>query len=506
MTTIPTDRRTDTHSQNTLLNGVFILPVLLSFLLRLSRRFRAFSILTILLSTTAMAAQPNWITMQNENFRVYSTASERATREALNQFERVRGFFVQFTGAAPDKPVPISIVIFGSEKEYQPYRLNAFATAYYSSQSDRDFIVVGKLGAQSSQIATHEYTHLVFQHAGYSLPPWLNEGVAELYSTLRSAGSDTEFGDVLLGRLQALNTEKWVPMETILAADKTSPYYNETKQAGSLYNQSWALVHMLATTEQYRSKFWEVVQAVNNGTPSVQALEVTYGMPFAKLEAALKSYIRGNNFNMLKIKIRLDGTEKLMSQPADMFEVREAQAELLMGLQGRQGEARTRFEELAREDAKRPEPWANLGYLAWRDGKPSEAAEHFANAFALGSRSPRLLLDFARLAGRDKPEASAAALTALLELEPKNLDARLVLANLQMSQSQFSEAVATARPIVSVKTVEQRDNLLYMRAFAAMRLGEVAAARALAEELKKVGASQDFRARADEILRLTNQW
>jgi Flp pilus assembly protein TadD len=443
--------------------------------------------------------------MQNENFRVYSTASERATRDAVNQLERVRGFFVQFTGATPDKPVPITVVIFGSEKEYQPYRLNPFATAYYSGSSDRDFIVVGKLGEESSRTATHEYTHLEFAHAGYSLPPWLNEGLAELFSTLRAAGNDTEFGDVLLGRLQELNREPWMPMETILAADKDSPYYNETKQAGSLYNQSWALVHMLATTDKYRPKFGEMLRTVNNGTPSVQALETVYGVPFAELETALKTYIRRNTFNKLTVKIRLDRTERLTGQPADMFDVREAQAELLMGLPGRQVEARTRFEELAREDAKRPEPWANLGYLAWRGGKADEAAEHFAKALALGSRSPRLLLNFAQLARQDKPESSAAALTALLDLEPNNVDARLMLANLQMSQGQFSEALATARPIASVRTTDQRDNLLYLRAFAAMRLGDVAKARALAEELKKVSSSQDFRMRADELLRFSNR-
>src|SRR5258706_16030486 len=121
-----------------------------------------------------------------------------------------------------------------------------------------------------------------------------------------------------------------------------------------------------------------MVIAVNNGVPSVQALETAYGVPFATIETELKSYIRGNSFSQLKVKIRLDDTEKLTSQPADMFEVREAQAELLIGLQGRQVEARTRFEGLAREEVKRPEPWAGLGYLALRDGKRDEAAEPFA--------------------------------------------------------------------------------------------------------------------------------
>jgi Flp pilus assembly protein TadD len=290
-------------------------------------------------------------------------------------------------------------------------------------------------------------------------------------------------------------------METILAADQKSPYYNEAKQAGSLYDQSWALVHMLATSEKYRSKFGEVVKLVNDGTPSVQALETTYGIPFAQLENALKSYIHDDNFYKLKVKIRLDATDKLTAQPADLFDVREAQAELLMGLRDRQGEARTRLEGLTVEDPKRPGPWASLGYLAWRDGDSPKAAEHFGKAIELGDRNPRLLLNFAQLAGWEKPDRAAAALTALLELEPRNIDARLLLANVQMNQRQFAAALDTARPIKTVRTEEQRDRLTYLRAFASMGLGDMENARALAEQLKKVSTSAQMQSRADDILR-----
>jgi Tfp pilus assembly protein PilF len=466
---------------------------------------RVFCLSAILLSTVAISAQPTWIAMQNDNFRVYSTARERETRDALDQFERVRGFFIQLTGTPPGKPVPVSVVIFGSEKEYQPYRLNEFATAYYSSLSDRDLIVVGKLDEESSRVASHEYTHLVFRQEGYSLPPWLNEGMAELFSTLRATGADTEFGDALPERLKELQRETWVPLETILAVDQQSPYYNEKKQAGSFYDQSWALVHMLATTDKYRPKFWDIVKAINDGTPSVQALETAYSMPLARLETELQHYISGSRFNKLRITIKLGDTDNLKSEPADMFDVHEALAELLIGQEGKQAEARDRFEELAREDAKRPEPWANLGYLAWREGKPGEAAQRFGRAFDLGSRSPRLLLNFAQLAHQDKPEDCTAALMALLDLEPKNLDARLLLTQLQVQQGQFPEALVTAGSISVVRTAEQRDILLYLRAYTAMRVGDMSVARTQAQELKRVSSAQNMQQRADDILRISNR-
>jgi len=462
-------------------------------------------VLALLMCTAARAGQPTWILMQNQNFRVYSSANERDTREVLNQFELIRGFFSQITGVKHDQVEPVSVMIFGTEKEYQPYRFNEFATAYYSNNSDRDFIVVGKLGEQSRQTASHEYTHLEFAHAGYSLPPWLNEGIADLFSTLRSQGEFTLYGDILPGRLQELGRQKWVPLQTILAADQTSPYYNESSKAGSLYDESWALVHMLATAEEYRDKFWGLVNAVNGGMPSVEALEKTYGMPFAKLESTLRSYIEGNRFYQIKVKVALGGVDKLTSQPADLFEVHELQAALLMGLKDRQGEARSRLEELTKEDATRPGPWANLGYLAWRGGDRDQAVEYFGKAYDLGNRRPRMLSDYAHLVAPSNRERSVEVLRAYLQSQPDNVDARLFLGSLLMSLDKAEEAMAATRSITQVRSLQQRDDLLYLRAFASLQLSDYATARLLAEKLKSTTASESVRSRAEDILRIAAQ-
>lgn len=456
--------------------------------------------IALLLCARAHAGQPTWIVMQNDDFRVYSSARERDTRDMLGQLELIRGFFNQITGAKPVKAEPVLVVIFGTEKEYQPYRINSYASAYYAKRADRDYIVIGKPGEESSQITSHEYTHLAFAHAGYSLPPWLNEGIADLFSTLHPRGDWTLYGDVLPGRLQEVNREPWVPLQVILAADHSSPYYNESSKAGALYDESWALVHMLATSNPYRAKFWDMVKAVNNGTPSVQALEQTFGMPMSKLEDIVQSYIRGDLFNQLKVKVALQGMEKLSAQPANALDVREIEAAMLAGLPGRQDEARTRFEQIAREDTTRPGPWSNLGYLAWEAGDHAKAAEDLGHSFDLGNRSPKLLLDYAHLSLADHPEHSVSALKALVNVQPEDVDARLFLAQTQMRLDLFADALATVKYISSVKTPEQRDNLLYLRAFTAMQLKDCNTARLNAEQLKHVTSTDNMRNEADYVL------
>lgn len=466
---------------------------------------RTLAWLVFLVPAFASAAPPAWITVQNPDFQVFSAANEHDTRAAISQLERVRGFYITMMGAPPAKPLPIDIVIFGNEKDYIPYRGNGFSTAHYTRSADRDFIVIGKLGEQSSQIATHEYTHLVLAHAGYRLPPWLNEGLAEFFSTLRPAGRNTEFGDLIPGRMYALNTEPWVPLQVILEADRDSPYYNESKQAGSLYNQSWVLVHMLATSGKYRAKFWDLVKAVNSGTPSVQALEQVYGMPFADMEQAVKSYAHGDSFKKLSADFKIDATANAVAQPADPLDVREVQAELLLGMRTMQDEARVRLEALTREAPGRPRPWQDLGYHAWRQGQREAAAGYFAKAFERGARSPQMLLDYGRLAQQVDPEGALAALQALLEQQPESVDARLLMGNLLMAQSRYADALEAVRTVREVPTAAERDQLLYLRAYALSRTGDPAGARRVAEQLRKASTNEAYQKRADDIIRTSSR-
>ena len=88
-------------------------------------------------------------------------------------------------------------------------------------------------------------------------------------------------------------------------------------------------------------------------------------MPFSQLETALRSYVSGDDFKKYRVKVKLDDKEDLSGQPADMFDVREVQAELLMGRRSTLEESRAQFAELAHEAPSRPEPWVALGYLAY---------------------------------------------------------------------------------------------------------------------------------------------
>lgn len=440
--------------------------------------------------------------MTSDHFRVYSSAGQSDTRAALEHMERVHSFFEQVIGKTPADAPLVDVVVFGSEKEYLPVRLNEFAVAYYHGQADHDYIVIGKLGEQANGIVAHEYTHLAFQHAHYNLPAWLSEGVAELFSTLRPVGKNTEFGAPIKGRLYALSQTKWVPLQTILGVDHSSPYYNETERAGVFYNESWALVHMLATTRPF-GEFVKVLEAVRKGTPAPEALEQVFG-PLAALDAAVQQHVRKTDFNYISAPLRLAEVSKIPAMPADPYAVRVLLADLMAGRPAKRDEARTRYEALKTENPSRPEPWAGLAYLDLPTNRQL-GTENLLKAFELGARNPRLLNDVGRLAAQSHPEKALEAMQLYVKSDPENVDARINLASLLTMQRKYPEALAVTKELTSVKTVEQRDRLLMVRANAALQAGDRAEARKIASELQKATASAMYKQQTEAMLNYLNQ-
>src|ERR1019366_6850076 len=285
---------------------------------------RIFRALLVLLSiSAAFSAEPKWIHVPSADFEIFSSAGESDTRRVLQHFERVRSFFEQTVkGGVKQQAESVRIVLFGSKKEYEQYRPNDFAIAYYTQIAGRDYIVLSSASEDVFPVAVHEYVHLVVQHSGLNLPPWLNEGLAELYSTLKPEGDKILIGSLIPGRMYEISQQKWAPLAAIVAADRESPYYNEKNKAGSLYNEGWALTHMLQLSVEYSPRFAPLLLQISRGVPSQTAIESVYGKPPSTVEKELRSYLGRSAFSGRVIPARLQDGPKAAVEPADAFDVK----------------------------------------------------------------------------------------------------------------------------------------------------------------------------------------
>jgi Tfp pilus assembly protein PilF len=456
-------------------------------------------LLAALAAPVSNPAEARWVRLHSPNFELYTSAGARNARDTLKEFERVRSFFLQAFKGPMGNPSPVRLVAFGSIKEYEPYRLNSFADAYYQQTPDRDYIVMSHGGADTFPIAVHEYVHLLVRHSGMKLPPWLNEGIAELYSTLKPLGDKILVGDLIPGRHRALLQEKWVPLDVILSADHNSPYYNEKNKAGNLYNEGWALTHMLFFREEYRPQFSQLIALINSGMPSAEAIGKVYGRSVAVLEKDLQGYLRGTSFRGALVSAKLEkNTDELPMEPLQEFDVSLMFADLSSG-PGKDKDVQAKLEALVKLDPKRPEPYRKLAYLAWHGGHNDEAVKDFAKAYELGDRDPALLWDYGRLSERRSPADAVRVLGELVAKDPDRQEARLELAEAQLRADQAAAALATVEPVRKL-TPENAAQYFRVVVYAYLRTGDQKRALSAAERFKSISKTDEQRQEAERLV------
>src|SRR5205823_3342439 len=240
------------------------------------------------------APSSTWTVVRSSHFEVYSQAGGESARAALLWFEQLRAFFEQ-NGMKPGERAPVRVIGFRSASEYNAYRLRPTADAFYIGTESRDYIVMPALGANEFPVAAHEYAHLVLRASGIRLPPWLSEGLAEYFSTVRIGRHGWEIAGTKPAHLQILRQRHWMALAQLLTLPADSPMRLRREDDALFYAQSWGLTQMMVGSPQYRSRFAELVAAISSGQPSAHAVLFVYGRSLEAVGTDLHAWVREAN-------------------------------------------------------------------------------------------------------------------------------------------------------------------------------------------------------------------
>lgn len=448
-------------------------------------------------------AAEQWLKLTSPDFELYTTAGEKTGRNAILFFEQVRSTFQQIAKSKPAASRPVRIILFRSEKEYKPYRPSESAAAFFLSGDARDHIVIQSFSQEHSALVIHEYAHLMVSQAGLELPAWLNEGLAEVYSTLRPVGSKSEIGAIIPGRSQELRAGGMMPLAALMQVDHDSPYYNEKNKAGMFYAESWALTHMLALHPEYQPKFSQMLGELVRTRSASATFQKVYGKTLAEVEKDFQAYLQGSRMFVGIFDVKMEKTaEKPSVEQVSDFEARLALAGLLAGAPHSRQQAWDAYQRLAAENPKAREPEEGLTWIALREHKNPEAARHFARAGELGSRDAKLYYyAAARLHGELSDADFVAALRKAAELDPANYDAQRWLASIAMNALDYKEAVFRLK---QVKKVDRKDAFPYFHAlaYASFELNDPAGAKLAAERMRKFADTPEQIAQSEQLAAL----
>lgn len=405
-------------------------------------------VVAFMLLTALANAEEKWIRLRTANFEVITPQGEKKARETALYFEQLREFFLSYWKTKADPGTPVRIIVFGNEKQYEPFRPHKTAAGYFQHGVDRDWIVIGGNQPGWERIICHEYTHLMVKQTGLSFPLWLNEGLAEVYSTFKPVGDKVQIGDLIPGHFYAVQSG-WVPVPRLLEVTHDAPEYNG-KGTAEFYAGSWGLTHMLMLSQQNRKSYGPVLINLIAGKPISEALAAASLTP-QQLDNDLRNYLKQNDrfyAGLIPFKSQRS-TASWTSERMAKQDVDAALALLQVNVIGKDADAKSRLAKLD------PASWQGqeaLGYSAWRQNDTTVAYGHFQKAIQLGATSAKLHYDAARAAlySGAKQEDSITYLKKAIELYPEWVEAKLQLMDQFIYLGKYGQALAVGSEFKSI--------------------------------------------------------
>lgn len=482
--------------------------------------------LCLLFAASPAAAKDEWAGVRSPHYLLVGDTTESELREVAIRFEQFRDAFAQlFPASGLSSSVPTTVVVFkdyDSYKDFRPHyqgRPTEFIS-YFQSGLDMNYIALPLDRDRESLYVKlfHESVHLLIDSQSRRVPDWLNEGLAQYYSTFEFdlAGNKNILGKPVAGNLALLRQQKLLPLETLFNIDRGSADYNERERNGIFNAQSWALVHYLMTADDGRRqlhllRFLELSAA---GVSFEKSFRQSFKTDYEIIEADLREYVRRENF-----RARNTTLDRHLSTVAEisMFPVTNADAHYFMGDLllhiNRYEDAAKHLQKAIHLNSRLAIGYAALGMTRVRQRQGAEARRllqqavtlepdnyltHYYYAYALSREE----MDEEQEITEYKPEAAGLMrreLKRAIALNPDFIESYRLLAFVNLVTGEhLPEAVALLRQ--GLKLSPGRPDLTFILAQVYLRMKDTETARATLQQLLNGGANARLRARAQTLL------
>ena len=434
------------------------------------------------------------------HFELLTDAGASSGRETLARLEQIHHVFQDAIGSRP-LPLPVRVFLFASERDFRLFRPSASTTGFFQSGAERDYIAMVSSGPESFRVVYHEYVHLVLNHSGAMLPRWLEEGIAEFYSTLQTRGQRVLVGSVIPSHVRRLGAGGWLDAATLSGIRKDSPYYNERERSGVYYAQCWALAHMLNMAPAWRPFLPRYGELLEQGTPAALAFDQAFSKSLEEALAELRGYMRQNRFGVAEVFTAPSATQALESHALDDDAAEIAQAELLLQM-GRVKQAESKLRRLEQRCADLPEVQTALGLFALSRKLHDEAKAHLRRAIDLGATQALPYFEYAALlrdTGAPKEEFRR-WLAQAAGRNPKLAEAQFLLGLTAQQDNRHRDAIGPLEE--AVKILPRQSYFWHALAVSYHHLGDSDRARRAARKAADTATTQQELEMAQGALRL----
>ena len=463
---------------------------------------------TVLCCSTADAAPTEfgsgWIVARSSHFEIYSNAGADQAKSTLAHFEELRSFFdtnhlVQVRTSVRQK-LPLRVIGFSSKHEYDAFKIRAGADAFYNGTPDRDYIVMPMSARSDFSVAAHEYAHFLLHTANLNLPAWLNEGLAEVFSTVSINDRRCGIGGQIPARVQSLRRDPWLSAAELFRVGPDTPSRTKNGGAAIFYAESWAVVDMLTSSTEYAAQFGDLTQMLRSGeVNSEQALAQVYKQPAEAIVGAAQEWVALNRSSRRMLPSLEPETISMRISPVSQSDARVLLADLLLA-NGDLGRAEQMYKDLLKQTPANPGVLGSLGAVALRKGDKRGAVQYWHSALEHGLADATLCYRYATVADELELPSNEieSALERAIRIQPNFQDALYKLALLKSNAGEYSAAVEELQSMTRPRG-DRAFGYWTALAYALAELGRREESESAAEEAMKVAGSSQERARATEL-------
>jgi hypothetical protein len=364
-----------------------------------------------------------WHELTSEHFDLFTDALSSDARGELQEFEALRDALEQLafpSGEARERRV--SIVLFARHADY--LALSGTGTiGLESPSSSRDIErrptirLAGDAILRAREIFLHEEVHELMYRAYGNTPRWLNEGLAQYYSSLRIEDNRAVPGTYILAGIGVARQDIPSVVEILGAGLPDFDPTDNKRTAARFYAGAWFLVHMLLDgPNTYRPRFNAFLRALSAGDSAEGAWhDAMAGIDPSRLEDDFRAHVSASSWPLYAQQIQLSPPAAISERTMRPAEVHLLWARLAQPDPGGDSLAAREIDEAAGLEPNSPEVAYVRGCAAWAEKAKDAAAQAFEAALSVAPREPRYLFGVALATGDCGSSAIAPKNTALCD-------------------------------------------------------------------------------------------
>ena len=296
-------------------------------------------------SVTPAAATKSrdWKRLQVPDLLVVGNARAEDLRRTAEEIERFRATIRVLVPRLPmTSPVPTVAVVFRDDNAFRPFKPRVRGkpsdnvAAYFAASPDINYIVLAPSTNRefTYRVIFHEYTHFLVNRSSPRLPRWLNEGLAEFYSTFNGSYQDSRsvIGGPIAGHSAILRqVGGLVPLKKFLDPNALAELQRDETTTRRFYAESWALTHylLLGDNGAHQLKLREYMAALQTGEATDRAFTRIFGENLDPLETGLRRHIDNVMLPVLWLRA-LDANITAAVAPMAEVDALQVQADLLL--------------------------------------------------------------------------------------------------------------------------------------------------------------------------------